>query len=422
MAAPAARNEVSQGRSLSIAYLTNQYPKVSHTFIRREILELERRGHRIQRLSIRGGGDVFDPADCAEGNRTFVCLDAPKSELVAATAWMQTHRPLAWLKASRLALEMSNASSRGLVAHGAYLVEAALLTRICEQHGVDHVHVHFASNPATVARLMHCLGGPTYSITIHGPDDFDAPRQLSIGPKVADSEFVVAISNFASAQIKRWAAHEDWDKVHIVRCTVGEEFFERSTPIPPSSRTFVNVARLSAAKGQFILIEAMRRLRAEGQDVRLVLAGDGEMRVQIEQAIAAANLNDCVVITGWVDEATVRQHLLDARALVLPSFAEGLPVSIMEALAMQRPVISTTIAGVPELLRSRESGWLVSAGSVPELVDAMREALSMPTSELDRFGKVGSEAVRRLHFTPTQVDVLEELLLRHVGKARSAER
>src|SRR5688572_19680311 len=125
---------------LRLGYLTAQYPKVSHTFIRREIRELERRGHTIVRLSIRNGGQVFDPADQDEMARTFVCLDRPKAEILAACAWMQAKRPLRWARATRMALAMSRRSDRGLLTHAAYLAEAALLTRLCEAERVEHLH------------------------------------------------------------------------------------------------------------------------------------------------------------------------------------------------------------------------------------------------------------------------------------------
>jgi glycosyltransferase involved in cell wall biosynthesis len=196
----------------------------------------------------------------------------------------------------------------------------------------------------------------------------------------------------------------------VIHCTVGPEFLEHATPIREDSRTLLSVGRLSAQKGQLLLIEAMRRLRSEGVDARLVLAGDGEMRAEIEQAIRAAGLEDRVVITGWVDEAAVREHLRSARALVQPSFAEGLPVVMMEALAMCRPVIATAIAGVPELVRSGECGWIVPAGNVEELVSAMRDALRRPVADLNRMGVAGAERVRTHHLTSTEVARLEQLL------------
>lgn len=397
-------------RALRLAYLTTEYPKVSHTFIRREIVELERRGHSVLRLAIRdSGGAMADPADAQEQARTIHCLARAKYELVVAAMRLKLARPVRWVRALRMALAMSRVSDRGLCRHIAYLMEAAWLLRIVEQNRIEHLHVHFGTNAAAVARLMRCLGGPTYSLTIHGPDEFDSPLGFCLAEKVMDAEFVVAISDFCSAQIRRWVPPENWHKIHVVHCTVGDEFFTQARPIDPASRTLVSVGRLSAQKGQLLLIDAVKQLVDEGIDVHLILAGDGEMRSQLQQRIASNQLQSHIEITGWIDEATVRKHLLGARALVQPSFAEGLPVVMMEALAMARPVIATAIAGVPELVRHGENGWLIPAGNVDELASAMRAALKMPVEKLNAMGQAGRDRVRQHHLTASEVDRLESL-------------
>lgn len=404
------------GGPLAVAYLTTEYPKVSHSFIRREIVELSRRGHRILRLTIRSGA-VADVQDKAEAEQTFVCLAQPRWKMLEASAWFQARRPRQWLEAMRMALRMSASSERGITRHAAYLVEAAVLARECARQGVNHVHVHFGTNAAAVARLMRCLGGPTYSMTVHGPDEFDAVRGFSLAEKVNDAAFVVAISEFGAAQLKRWIPAEQWSKVHVVRCSVGPEFFDHGAPVPTDSTTLLSIGRLSAQKGQLVLVEAMRKVVQKHPEARLVLAGDGEMRAEVEAAIREAKLERHVTITGWIDETTVRSSLQAARALVQPSFAEGLPVVMMEALAMARPVLATRIAGVPELVVPGENGWLFTAGSVDELVVAMNEALEFSTARLDDMGRAGRARVRERHSTATEVDKLEGLFRRYVGAA-----
>src|SRR5262245_38892039 len=365
MRAPQSASDSASRRKLRLAYLTTEYPKVSHTFIRREIQELERRGHGVLRLAIRSsGGAIADSADADESARTIHCLAQPKWRILIAATGVTLTRPLKWIRATRMAMAMSRASDRGLLRHLAYLMEAAWLLRVLEREGIEHVHVHFGTNAAAVARLIRCLGGPTFSFTVHGPDEFDSPRGFSLAEKVIDSEFVVAISDYCAAQLRRWVPSEHWHKINVVRCTVGDEFFQPVRPIGPSAKTLLSIGRLSAQKGQLLLIEAMRRLLDEGIDARLILAGDGEMREEIEDRIAELGLNESVAVTGWIDEAEVRRLLSEARALVQPSFAEGLPVVMMEALAMARPVIGTMIAGIPELVLDGVNGWLVPAGNV----------------------------------------------------------
>lgn len=406
-------------RRLRLAYLTSEYPKASHTFVRRELQELERRGHLVLRVANRGAGSAsVSAADKAEEGLTFHLATRPKHEYVAASAWAQATRPARWVRALELATEMGQVSERGLTKHLIYLAEAAVLVRHLEAEGIEHVHVHFGNNAAVVARLAHCLGGPQYSMTIHGPDEFDQAIGYSLGAKTMDAAFVVAISDFCSAQLRRWVGYDHWGKIHVVHCAVGEDFLGEVSPITDQQRKLLCIGRLSPAKAQMLLLDAMERLVAEGRDVALVLAGDGEMRGVIEERVQRAGLGGRVEITGWIDEATVRRHLREARALVQPSFAEGLPVVLMEALAMGRPVISTTIAGIPELVRPGENGWLVTAGNVEELTAAMRDAIERPASELSTMGQRGRARVQERHFMSTEVDKLEALFLRYAPPPR----
>lgn len=394
---------------LRIAYLTTEYPKVSHTFIRREILELERRGHHVLRLAIRDSqGAIADPADQAEESKTFHVLRCGMVRLMTDALVVKLSHLGRWFSALRAMRWMSKASERGLIRHIAYLVEAAVLLRVVKRERIQHVHVHFGTNATSVVRLMRILGGPTYSFTVHGPDEFDAPRGFSLGDKIADAAFVVAITDYCSAQLRRWSHWTHWNRIHVVHCTIADAFLNDDvTPIDPASNTLVCVGRLSAQKGQLLLLGAVKRLVDEGVELHIILAGDGEMREVIEARIAELNLQDHITITGWISEAQVRDHLRMARGLILPSFAEGLPVVIMEALALGRPALTTRITGIPELVRDGENGWLVPAGNVDALTDAMRTMLQTPVDDLNAMGKAGHEAVQREHNVTTEVDKLE---------------
>lgn len=399
---------------MHVAYLTPQYPKVSHTFVRREIHELERRGHRILRLSIRRPeAEVVDAADRAERERTLVVLAQPPGRLAAAFARVALTRPGRLLRALALSLRQGLAGGAGLVRHLAYLVEATFVLERLRAEGVEHVHVHFGTNAASVARLLRRLGGPPYSITVHGPDELDAPAAHALGAKIEESAFTIAISDFTAAQLRRWVAPEQWSKLRVVRCTVDERFFEAAEPVRDDAHGLVCVGRLSAQKGQLVLLDAFAELlrkRPDLEGARLVLAGDGEMRAQVEGRIAALGLAERVAITGWIDEARVREELRRARCLVLPSFAEGLPVVLMEALAMARPVISTWVAGIPELVVPGESGWLVPPANPVALAEAMAAALDAPAEQLHRMARAGARRVRERHAVATEGELLEALL------------
>lgn len=181
------------------------------------------------------------------------------------------------------------------------------------------------------------------------------------------------------------------------------------------------VGRLSEEKGQLLLIEAAHRLVSEAADLKLVLVGDGHLRGDVEELIEKLELRSHVEITGWASSDQVRREILNSRALVLPSFAEGLPVVIMEALALGRPVISTFVAGIPELVQPGVCGWLVPAGSIDPLVSAMRKALHMPVLQLEEMGRAGAVRVAELHDVRTEAEKLARLFRNSACNSRSRE-
>ena len=189
-----------------------------------------------------------------------------------------------------------------------------------------------------------------------------------------------------------------------------------SFPRCKSNTPFSRLSRPFAQKGQLLLIAALARL-ASGRPPppRLTLVGDGEMRGEIEQSIQRHGLEHLVRITGWLSEERVRDEIRSSRALVLPSFAEGLPVVIMEALAMARPVITTHIAGIPELVRHGDNGWLTAASDINQLADAMAESLDTPAERLEEMGRSGRAAVAAAHDSPTELAKLERLFARAVA-------
>jgi colanic acid/amylovoran biosynthesis glycosyltransferase len=383
---------------VKIAYLLNQYPRISTAWMRREILAMEEIGVPIERFALRETVDeLVDEADVREKARTRAILDEGAVALLGATLAAAATRPIAFGKALRAAVGMGRRSERGMIVNLIYLAEACVFLRWMIEGRFTHVHVHFATNPAAVAMLCRIMGGPPYSFTMHGPEEFDSPRALSLAEKIRHADFVVAITEFTRSQLYRWSDHADWGKIRIVRCGVDAMFLgAEPTPVPPVPR-LVNVGRVVEQKGQLLLIEAAARVIGEGVDCEVVIVGDGPMRGEAERLIGRLGLAGKVRITGYRSGSEVRREIQEARALVLPSFAEGLPVVIFEALALGRPVISTYIAGIPELVEPGECGWLVPAGSVDALARAMREALTAPAEELDRMGREGGRRVAEFH-------------------------
>ncbi len=395
---------------MKIAYLVNQYPKVSHSFIRREIAALEACGVQVARFSIRScASELVDPADKLELEKTRIVLGVGILGLLLITLGVALTRPVRWLRALWLALKFGWGSDRGFLRHLAYLAEACVLLRWFWESEVTHVHAHFGTNPTTVAMLCHSIGGPPYSFTIHGPDEFDRPESIALTEKINRSAFVVAISSFSKSQLYRWCDHTQWEKIHVIRCGVDNHFLSQPTTLISEHPNFVCVGRLCEQKGQLLLLQAVKKLATEGLRCNLTLVGDGPLRPQIEALIKHYELEEQVKITGWASGDQVQKYIIKSRSLVLPSFAEGLPVVIMEALALERPVISTYVAGIPELVKPGVNGWLVPAGSVEALTAAMRTALLLPAEQLEQMGKAGSASVIQQHNVGKEVSQLAKL-------------
>ena len=354
---------------MRVAYLTNRYPAVSHSFIRREIEAIEAEGTAVCRFSVRAAdpANLPDARDRAELDKTDVLLGIGAVRLLVGVLVTLIRSPRRSFAALKTTFGKADWSPIGLIRRAAYFAEAAALARRMHDARVDHLHAHFATNPAMVARIASKLSGISYSFTVHGPDEFDAPVSLDLREKIADSAFCVAISSYGRSQLMRWSAFSDWSKIEVVRCGVDDGFLNEAARLPlPDQPKLCAVARLSSQKGIPLLIEAASRLAASGKRFHLTLVGDGEMRAEIEAMIQRFDLQDVVTITGWASSDEVINHLLESRAMVLPSFAEGLPVVIMEALALERPIVVTSIAGTPELV-DENCGWLIPAGSIDAL-------------------------------------------------------
>ncbi len=392
---------------MRIAYLVNRYPAVSHSFIRREILALEALGHAVVRFSIRGvDGALPDPTDRAELEKTRIVLKQGMAALIGATL-ENVLKPGRFLSAACAAYKMAGWGLKPKLRHAAYLVEACWVARNLD--GAQHLHAHFGTNPAAVARLVHLLTGIPYSFTVHGPEEFDSPIGLALPAKMADAKAVVAISSFGRSQLMRWMPFAGWKKIQVVRCGVDALFAGAAPPAPVTAAEFCCVARLSGQKGLPLLIEAATLLKARGTDFHLTLVGDGEMRGEIETMIAAAGLGANVTITGYLSAADVRAKIMASRAMVLPSFAEGLPVVIMEALALGVPVVVTAIAGIPELV-DEECGWVIPAGAIPALVDAMQAVLATDPATLRAMGMIGRARVLDMHDATRNAAALAEII------------
>lgn len=396
--------------ALKVAYLVSQYPKVSHSFIRREIFALERRGWQVFRLSIRGwNGQLVDSADISERGKTVFVLKGGAPALMSALLRQIARAPRRFFTTLMLTMRMMRGSDRPFIWHLIYLAEACWISARLREKGISHIHAHFGTNPAEVAMLVGALTGIGFSVTIHGPEEFDRARAIHLGEIIRRASFVAAISSFGRSQLYRTVDQRYWDKIRVVHCGIDAEFSALDGVTPSQTGRLVCVGRLCEQKGQLLLICAAAALAEEGYDFKLVLVGDGEDRGAIEAAIARYNLGNRVEITGWADAERVRREILAARALVLPSFAEGLPVVLIEAMILGRPVLSTYIAGIPELVIDGETGWLFPAGSQDDLLAAMRVCLDAPRDLLRTMGEAARARALKRHRIDEQVGELARL-------------
>ena len=400
---------------MKIAYFVNQYPKVSHSFIRREILAMERQGFEVQRIALRGWNDPLpDAEDRQEQQKTQYVLKQGLRGLLLPWLRDALRSPLKMFAAIRLALRVSRRTDGRLLHHLICVAEASRIRGWLERFQAHHLHAHFGTNSAEVAMQARVLGGPSFSFTVHGPEEFSAP--LALEEKIGRAAFVVAISSFGRSQLYMRTDASAWPKIRVVHCALEPGFYaDGATASIPDSR-LVCVGRLCEAKGQILLIDAVAELKRRGVRVDLVLAGDGPLREEIEQQVRQRGLEDAVQITGWISSGRVRDEILAARALVLPSFAEGLPVVIMEALALKRPVITTFVAGIPELVKAGENGWLIPAGSIGALTAAMENCLAQSSAQIEAMGDAGRRVVIERH----SIDIEAGKLAGHIRTAESA--
>jgi glycosyltransferase involved in cell wall biosynthesis len=396
---------------MRIAYLVNRYPAVSHSFIRREIIALEARGNVVFRYAINfPDGELVDPADRAEAGKTRHVLRQSPGTILADTARTLFAHPLGILRALLESLSLGHRSDRGIVRHLAYLVEAVVVAAWCGHDGVQHLHAHFGTNSAAVALLASKITGLPYSFTAHGPEEFDKPEAIGLSRKIRSAAFVVAVSSYGRSQLMRWSDEANWKKLHVVHCGIDDESCAGPVGASAPGRGLLCIARLAEQKGLHVLLEATATLRDQGHEFDLVLAGDGPLRESLERRIRDLGLAHLVTMTGWISGERVRAEIERARAFVLPSFAEGLPVVIMEAMALARPVISTYIAGIPELVLPGVTGWLVPPGNPASLAEAMRQALSAAPDELVRMGEAARHRVLERHDVMREAEKLEILM------------
>ncbi len=404
---------------MKIGYLTSIYARASDTFVRAEVTGLRARGHTVTTYSIRkpDAAQIVSDEVRSEYERTTYLLPDHRWQVALAPLRRLFGSPLRFLRTFALSWRTGTPGIRGRLKHLAYLAEACFLAERLERDGVQHLHNHLGESSATVAMLASAASAIPFSVAIHGPYIFRAPVAWALGEKIARSAFTTCITDFTKSQCMIYAPADAWDRFELVRCGPQRRFLEGPPPPLPPEPRLVWVGRVCEEKGVPLLLDAAERLAREGRGFELALLGDGPLRASLERTLAARGLEGKVRFHGWASSSAVHEAIVASRAMVLPSFAEGLPVVLMEALALGRPVISTFIAGIPELVETGQCGWIVPAGSVDRLADAMRAALDASDAELERLGREGRRRIEERHDLERELDKLEARMRASVGEA-----
>ena len=370
---------MSTSPQIRIAYLVSQYPAVNHTFILREILELRRLGFDIHVASIREPDRSFERLavdEQKEQRTTFYVKRKRVAGILAVNIRVLFSRPVSYLRALVYSLRLAGLNARAAVFNLAYFTQAAVVADWMRHRELSHVHMHFTS---TVGLLAMRLAPMRTSVTIHGPDEFTDPARFYLTEKIRAFHLLCTISEYGRSQLMRLSDQTHWTKFRVSRLGVDPTLYAaRPFRDSPSPFEILFVGRLAPVKGPHILIAALDRLVRRGRSVRLRFAGDGPSRPGLERDVGERGLKQHVIFEGWQNADRVRALYQQADIFALPSFAEGIPVALMEAMAMEIPCVTTRITGIPELIRDQLDGLLVTPSSEEELATAMERLLDDP--------------------------------------------
>jgi colanic acid/amylovoran biosynthesis glycosyltransferase len=396
-------------KPLRVAYLTTRYPGVSHTFILREVEALRERGIEVETYSVRGARpeDLRTEANREAARTTFVFLSPHVGAYLRAHAVAACRRPLAYLRTLVAARRYGEPGLRGRLLPLLWALEAIVLWHRCKASGTRHVHVHFAGAPPAIAGLAvefgrggrRPSGCRSWSATIHGPVEFFDRR---LATKLASASRIVCISDYARSQLMALLDEADWGKLLTVYCGLDAAGFRAkmgsvgrrngTAGNADAPLRLLNVGRLVSLKGHAVLLEALARLIDAGLDARLTVIGDGPRRAALEKEAAARGVADRVEWTGALGQDEVPARYAESDVFCLPSFAEGLPTVLMEAMLTELPVVSTRIAAVQELVEDGVSGLVVAPGRADALAQAI-ERLAADPALRRRMGRAGRTKV-----------------------------
>jgi colanic acid/amylovoran biosynthesis glycosyltransferase len=399
-----------------LGVICSRYPAVSHTFIQREVRALRARGLKVSTFAVRRAAraDALSSTDREELATTHAILPAGP-ELPRAHLRALLRHPRAWAGTLLRALRLTPGTPRGTLWQLFYFAEAVSLWNELRRRGIRHVHAHFADVASDVALLATDLGnrvdggGWSWSLAVHGPAQLHGVRENRIAAKVRDADFVACVSDHLRSQLMMVADPVHWDSLHMVRTGVDPDLFRPNGDVAAPDRV-LTVARLVPGKGLDVLVEAVARLRRRGVAVQAEIVGDGPDRDRLAGRIRELGLVERVRLVGPASQERVRELYSGATVFCLPSFSEGVPVVLMEAMATGLPVVATRITGIPELVEEGRSGFLVPPGRPDLLANSLERALRADPAERREMGAAGRARVEAEFNQAHSAERLLELL------------
>jgi colanic acid/amylovoran biosynthesis glycosyltransferase len=411
---------------LRLGYLVSQYPALSHSFVLREIRAIRQLGFDIRVVSVRKPDrepEALSLEEAEELRETFCILGSGWLRVLAANCRTFVKRPLRYLTSLASAVRLAGFDVRKAFFHMLYFAEAVVAGEYFSRAGMTLVHCHFSS---TVAMMMaDVFPGLKFSLTIHGSDEFyDAPGTL-LAEKVARAAFIIAISRFTASQIMRCSDSRFWGKIHVLPLGVNVASFparDLDEAVPRATFRILSVGRLVSAKAYQLLVTAVARLIAEGRtNLSLTIIGEGPERSSLEEIIASENLQHRVHLPGPRNYDDVLEYYKQADVFALSSVAEGVPVVLMEAMAMGIPCVAPMITGIPELIRNDVDGLLVTPADPDAIADAISRLMDDPGLRA-RLSQSARMRVADRYNLPANTELLAGTFRAYLTNQRSAGR
>lgn len=407
---------------LPVAYLTTHYPRVALTFVAGEIDGVEQCGLTVHPIAMNrpSASDLLTQSDRARHAQTLYLKDSP-ARIATALLSQSLRHPIRMMRLVATAIKAADLDLKQAVRHLVHLAYAARVAAYCDAAGIRHLHAVFATAPGTIAWFAAAIMNfdprrrAGWSFTVHGPHDFFDQSKVRIDLKAASARFIACISDFSRSQVYRIIDPADWPKVEVVRCGIDLAALPRRAARASSSPArIVTLGRIAPEKGHLILLQAIGLLADRGIAAELDIVGAGPFEAAVRAEAERLGLTGHTHFTGELLPAAVAEALGQADIFCMASFAEGLPISIMEAMALGVPVVCTAISGIPELAIDGETALTVPPGNAVALADALDMLISDPQLG-ERLTHAARSAVEAMHDRSANAAGLAKLFRRSAG-------